>query len=78
MSVLSVYIELANGEHVTTSAIHVVYTHNATNYLTRIIHVSRPARKPILRHLRNVSTQISLRYPRRLIRADTFRLRCVE
>ena len=37
--------------------------------------VSRPARKPTLLHLSNVSIQNSLRSPRRLIRADTFRLR---
>ena len=37
--------------------------------------ISRPARKPTLCPLHNVSTQISLRNPRRLFRADTFRLR---
>ena len=36
---------------------------------------SCPARKPTVWPLRNVSTQIRLRCPRRLIRVDTFRLR---
>ena len=40
--------------------------------------MSRPARKPTLWPMRNVSTQISLRSPRRLIRADTFRLKGIE
>ena len=40
--------------------------------------MSRPARKPTLWPLRNVSTQISLCNPRRLIRAYTFRRRRVE
>ena len=37
--------------------------------------MSRSTRNPTLWTLRNVSTQISMRSPRRLIRADTFRLR---
>ena len=41
-------------------------------------HMNRPARKPTVWHLRNVSTQISLRSPRRLICADTFRHRGIE
>ena len=40
--------------------------------------MSRSTRKPTLLTLRNVSTQISLRSPRRLIQADTFRLNGVE
>ena len=36
------------------------------------INMSRPPRKPTLWILRNVSTQIGLRSPRRLIRVDTF------
>ena len=36
--------------------------------------LSRPARKPTLWSLRNVSTRISMPSPRRLIRAETFRL----
>ena len=41
-------------------------------------YMSRPARRPTLWPLRNVSAQISLRNPRRLIRADTFRLRGID
>ena len=41
--------------------------------------MSRPTRHPTLWPLRNVSTHISrLRSPRRLIRADTFRLRGIQ
>ena len=40
--------------------------------------MSLPTRKPTLWSLRNLSTQISLRSPRRLIRADTFRLRVID
>ena len=39
---------------------------------------SRPARKPTVWPLRNVSTQISLRIPRRLVRGDTFRHSGIE
>ena len=42
------------------------------------LNMSRPARKRTLRPLRNVSTTISQRSPRRLIWADTFRLRGIE
>ena len=43
-----------------------------------LFHLSRSARKRTLWLLRNVSTQISLRSPRKLIRADALRLRGVE
>ena len=39
------------------------------------VHMSRSVRKPLIWTLRNVSTQNSLRNPRRLIRADKFLLR---
>ena len=42
------------------------------------VKTSRSTRKPLQRTLRNVSTQISMCSPRRLIRADTFRLREIE
>ena len=40
--------------------------------------MSCSTRKPSVWTLRNVSNQISLRSPRRQIRADTFRLRGIE
>ena len=40
--------------------------------------MSRPARKPTWWLLHNLSSQISLRIPRRLIRVKTFRLRVIE
>ena len=51
-----------------------------SNYysLVRVFHMSRSARKPTLWTLSNISTQISLRIPRRLIRADSFRLWGIE
>ena len=42
------------------------------------VYMSRSARKRTIWPLHNVSTQISLRISRRLIRADTFRLRGIE
>ena len=43
-----------------------------------VINMSRSTRKPTLWALRNVSDQISMRSPRRLIRANTFRRRGKE
>ena len=42
------------------------------------LNVTRSTRKPTLWTLRNVSTRISLGSPRKLIRADSFRLRRIE
>ena len=48
------------------------------NVALKLVKLSRPARKQTLWTLRNVSTHISLRSPRRLIWADTFCLRWIE
>ena len=45
------------------------------NIMNNIHYLSRSKRKPTLRTLRNISTQISLRSIYRLIRVDTFHLR---
>ena len=46
-------------------------------HLPLYLHYFNPAPR-VVWPLRNVSTQISLRIPRRLIRADTFRIRGIE
>ena len=43
-----------------------------------VLHMSRSTRKPTVWTLCNVSTQISLRDHRRLVRADTFRIMGIE
>ena len=61
-------------------AMHILIVDNWCKIIKHLanLYMSRLAGKPTLWSLRNVSNQSSLRSPRRLIRADTFRLRGID
>ena len=71
MSMQTTYRQACPSEHI----LFLVNSLSATSDLDLdSSHMCRSMRKPTLWTLRNVSTKISLRTPRRLIRFDTFRL----